>query len=177
MHTEAGAQRQKLEEERIATMLAANNIAFRREHRVDFHCWGESFAKVDFVVDKPGGVLLLEVDELQHQHYGVVCDVARMSKLHAALALGGNTLPVGIIRYNPHTFQKDSHVQQISKRDREQALLHTLQHWEYGAAGSLELQYMYYDACSLGDREIELLIWNNKSFPAVMRACCRCPIV
>ena len=41
---------------------------------------------------------------LQHVGNGIICEVARVSKIHTALVLGGNTLPVGVILYDPDAF-------------------------------------------------------------------------
>ena len=90
---------------------------------VEFSCWQDTWAFTDFVLVVNGGVLIVECDENQHDGYGVICDVARMSKIHTAFVLGGNTLPVGIIRYNPDAYKVDDKARKINQRDKEAQLV------------------------------------------------------
>ena len=122
IHSEEGQRRQKKQEERVAKLSTSCGIDFKREHHVSFSCWGGTWARTDFIIVHQGGVLIIEVDEYQHDGYGVVCDVARMGQLFQAFLVGGNTMPVGIIRYNPHAFTVDECAKKVLKKDRERRL-------------------------------------------------------
>lgn len=118
---------------------------FKREHYVSFACWGGTFARADFVVLLGGKVIVLEVDEHQHQGYGVSCDVARMANLYEAWALEGNMLPVRIIRYNPHAFQVDGKAAKVKRSVREARLLEAVRDASKRPGDGLQIQYMYFD--------------------------------
>ena len=180
-HTEEGIQKQKKQEERVARALTKAGIDFKREHHIEFTCWGDTWARADFVIIINGGVVIVEVDEEQHLTYPTGCDVARMSKIHTAFALSGNTLPLGIIRYNPDDFKVDD--KKINKRvcgkeHREAELVQVIKSWEFGEPGSLEIQYMYYDAEIDDDTGRPTLdIWKDPMFDLVLQECCRVPII
>ncbi len=167
VHSEEGRQRQKKQEERVAKLLTSHGIDFKREHHVSFSCWGGTWARTDFIVVHQGGVLIIEVDEYQHEGYGVVCDVARMGELFQAFLIDGNTLPVAIIRYNPHAFTIDGCARKVLKKDRERRLAEVIKGWQFSSSGSLQVQYMYYDTEG-GD----LTIWKDPLYPDTMKQCC-----
>ncbi|CAE7938669.1 Znf787, partial [Symbiodinium sp. KB8] len=89
-HTERGQQRQKKREETVARFLTQSSYSFEREARVEFcsardaPCPGESrsvntsLARLDFVLYRPWGVCVIEVDESQHDHMPQACETARM---------------------------------------------------------------------------------------------------
>ena len=165
-HTVEGQQRRKRQEEIVAKALTAASIDFKREHRVTFNCWTEdTWASVDFL-------LVIEIDEYEHEGYGIVCDVARMSKIHTAFILDGNTLPVGIIRYNPDNFVVDGVHQNVPKKVRLQKLLNVIQNWSFGKPGSLEIQYMYYSGYHV-DHIARLDIWKDPLYDLFLQGCCR----
>lgn len=91
-HTPGACLRQKKAEQRIATVLDAACIEYERERTIYFvhdprHC--HQFAKIDFMIETDKVIFLLEVDEYQHKGgYGVFCDMARMSRVQAALQMG-----------------------------------------------------------------------------------------
>ena len=61
----------KKKEERIAKLLKDNDIQFDREFTVPFSCFQSEgkCARIDFVITKEWGYILLEVDENQHSWY------------------------------------------------------------------------------------------------------------
>lgn len=144
-HTAEGQQKRKREEERIAKLLTNAGVPFKREHYVTFGCFGGSFARIDFIIDRNGKVIVIEVDEDQHRQYGVACEVARMLSIYESWMLEGNTLPVHIIRYNPHAFQVDGKSIRVTKKDREAQLLRAIDEAAESATEGLQVQYMYYD--------------------------------
>jgi hypothetical protein len=147
-HTAEGQQRRKREEERVAKLLAKAGVDFRREHHVSFGSIQETFARVDFIIIINGKVIVLEVDEYQHDGYGVACDVARMVKLFEAWLLEGNTLPVRFIRYNPHVFRIDGKRQNVKKAVRAARLLKAIQEASEADGDGMQVRYMYYDVVS-----------------------------
>ena len=175
LHSEGAQQRKKVEEAKVAKAFDEAGLEYKREHHVSFGCWEDTFARGDFVMVEKGSVLLNEVDENQHEHYGILCEVARMTKIHTAFAVEGNTLPVGIIRYNPHAFRVDGQLRKVSMKDRLAKLVEVIKNWEAGPDGSLQIQYMYYD-CHNVDGKLQLDIWDDSDYSQDVVACCKDPI-
>lgn len=175
-HSKEGRLRQKLEEEKVARCLRHAGIPFAREHVVTFQCWGGSKASADFLVLNRGMVVIVEVDEFQHSQYGQHCEVARMAKIHESLALEGNTLPVVIIRYNPHAFKVDGETKRTTSRTRQTALVDMIRSVLPGPDSTLSIVYMYYDAVTTGG-EPTLSIWDLPVYSPAIRSCCRPPTI
>ena len=176
VHSGEANQRKKKEEQKVANALDAAGIAYKREHQVNFGCWADSYARADFLVQERGGVLLVEADERQHEDYGVACDVVRMTKIHTAFAVEGNTLPVGVIRYNPHAFRVDGRLRRVSTADRLARLVDVIKTWDFGPEGSLQIQYMYYDCHTVARIDPCLTIWSDAEYNSEVRSCCKIPI-
>ena len=181
MHTPEGMQRQKKQEERVARVLTDAGIAFKREHQVDFTCLlsplTAAYARIDFVIDLHGHVVLLEIDEGQHKFgYGsAACDMKRMATVVESLAVGGNTLPVMFIRYNPHAYTVDGASRARLRRERETVIVRALQdeaHAMWQSRRPLSVQYMYYDSLE-GQAEVTYA----DDYNAEVRACCLPAIV
>lgn len=147
-HTQEGQQHRKKEEERIAKVLEGAGIDYKREHDVSFSCTGGTFARTDFIILQNGKVIVLEVDEHQHEWYGVACDVSRMAKIFEAWLLEGNALPVYFIRYNPHAFEVDGIQAKVAKKVREERLLGAIQEAADFEGDGMRVRYMYYDVVS-----------------------------
>ncbi|GAQ90268.1 hypothetical protein KFL_006200080 [Klebsormidium nitens] len=144
-HTAEGQQRRKREEERVAKLLEGASIDFKREHAVSFRCILDTFARVDFIIILNGKVIVLEVDEYQHDGYGVACDVSRMIKLYGAWLLEGNTLPVRFLRYNPHLFRVDGKQKKLKRVVREDRLLRAIREASEAEGDGMRVWYLYYD--------------------------------
>jgi hypothetical protein len=86
-HTEEGQLKRKRQEVIIEKLLKENKIDHKREHRVTFTCLGQTYASIDFLIIINGVVIYLEVDEHQHERYGIGCDVKRMYDVYASLIL------------------------------------------------------------------------------------------
>lgn len=170
-HTPEGIARQKKLEERVAKALKAAGIAFKREHVIDFRCVDtrETFARVDFVIHHRGHVVLLEVDERQHDDRPVACEVARMAKAVESLALGGNTLPLVIIRYNPHGFKVDGRRAHVKMYEREAELVKLISGADSPVytGRPLAVAYMYYDRSAAG----RPVVIDHDEYDARMREC------
>lgn len=176
-HTSEGQQIRKKKEQAVARALEKASIEFKREHQITFDCFDETFARTDFLIVKDGGILIVEVDEDQHSAYSTLCDVARMTKIIAALRIEGNTLPIGILRYNPDSFTINDKNQRKLQRNREQTLIQTINEWKFAEIGSFEIQYMFYNCQSTDDGQFSLDIWDEPEYESIMVECCRPPIV
>lgn len=173
-HTAEGIGRHKRQEHRIALLLVSMGVCFKREHSLHFCDHRSSAAKVDFVITKGPLVIFLEVDEDQHDSRDVGCDAARMANIVESLTLGGNSLPIGIIRYNPNAFKVDLATRPMLKSHREERLKEVIETWEQDTP--LQIQYMYYNSHTQGD-SLSLDIWDDQAFPDELVTCCRPPIV
>jgi hypothetical protein len=125
-HTAEGQQQRKREEVIVEKFLKKHGFDFKREHRISFTCLGRTFASIDFMLIINGVVIFLEVDERQHEHYGVDCDVKRMADVFGSLLLEGNELPIVFIRYNPHGFKVEGKTRRTTKKQRHDKLLETI---------------------------------------------------
>lgn len=171
-HTPEGIARKKKEEERVANLLLAAGIAFKREHQVDFTCLTSgSFARIDFVLDLNGHIIMLEVDEDQHCGYDPSCEAARMAKITESLALEGNMLPITFLRYNPHTFSVAGVPTRIPKRQREARLLELIKSSRSPLYHGLPMSilYMYYDSTSDGQALVTMTSGHDATFVALSR--------
>lgn len=158
-HTAEGQAKKKKQEERVAKFLEKNGINFRREHRISFECFSSEserkYARIDFVIDIRGSLIFLEVDEGCHRFgYDPGCDMRRMTYVMQGLALGGNTLPICFLRYNPDGFKVDGVTRRTTKKVREEALLRFLEGFKTDSNKPLRIKYLFYDAVTHGNKEI-----------------------
>jgi hypothetical protein len=93
-----------------------------------------------------GKVIDGEVDEDQHKHYSVSCEVARMLNNEAARRLGGCDLPHVTIRFNPHAFRIDGVLQKVSKKQRRERFIEIIKEAADTAVRPWTIIYMNYDA-------------------------------
>ena len=61
-------------------------------------------------------------------------------------------------------------------RDRLARLVDVIRKWGAGPEGSLQIQYMFYDCHTAGDK-LQLNIWDNSDYSQDVVDCCRAPIV
>ena len=186
-HTATGQRRQKKEEQRVdAALLAAGfqrwdgprdtappPMHFVREFTVDFRCLttpsATAYARVDFVLSVDGTRLyLLEVDEHQHAHYEVECEQRRMLQVYESLLVGGNTLPVTWLRYNPHAHRVSGARPRVSKAEREAQVCAWLRAAREADAGPLTVAYAYYDKDAAGD--VAPLVTTHPGYRGEVRA-------
>ena len=66
----------------------------------------KKFARVDFVISRAWGRVILEVDEFQHSHETVLCETARMADLLTEVIKQNQGGKTRIIRYNPDAFTR-----------------------------------------------------------------------
>ena len=103
-------------------------------------CTGR-YIRPDFVFSLPDKIIVVEVDENQHQSYGEECESTRMVNL--SMVYGG--LPVVFIRYNPDTFRIAGKIQRVDGRIRLKKLKKTVE--EYIAKplnDLLTVEYLFY---------------------------------
>ena len=177
-HTREGQARKKIEEQRIFRALTKAGIDFKREHRIDFSCFKSdsttAWAQIDFLIILAGVIIMLEVDEEQHRFYkgGISCDMKRMGHIMAGVRLGGNSMPVLFIRYNPHSFKINYEKQKgLPKKEREQILIQFIKDYKSPGEG-LDIAYMYYDYETDGD-DVNLVVTNSNEYHPQMKECVR----
>jgi hypothetical protein len=142
IHTKEGQQRRKVKEERMAKFLESEGITFEREFSVPFSCFETEgkCARVDFVVAREWGSILLEVDENQHSWYAQKCETRRMMDIYSSLIGQGKIV---FIRYNPDAFKVDGKKYKIKTLEKHSKLLQIMN--EYEPDLDLEIVYLFYD--------------------------------
>jgi hypothetical protein len=175
-HTAEACQRQKKAETAVEKALLAGDLGFDREARVRYGCGldvAKHWANIDFCLYLPDRVLLLEVDEQQHNGYGVGCDAARMSHVHSALVAENPERAVVFVRFNPDACRADGRLISVLKKDRHAALVTLLRRLSRErtqgslAAGQLSVRYLYYDTDAAG----RPLVLTDEEFPPGLAAC------
>jgi KRAB domain-containing zinc finger protein len=161
LHTLEGQQRKKKEEERIANAFLKAKIDYKREHHITFKCINQTCAYIDFFLIINGCLVFVEVDEEQHDGYGVSCDIKRMSDIRTSYTIEGCELPILFIRYNPHGFEINGNFVKIGRKYREDVLVNYIKTMTSAQLPPLTIQYMYYDV----DSSNELLIWSDPEYP------------
>jgi hypothetical protein len=145
MHTELGRQRQKKKEQSMANFLDKSGIKYDRELSISFCNQGnKKTARIDFVIYKPWGVVLLELDEEQHKHYPIICEVARMIDIIGQQILSGREDKFKIIRFNPDAFKMACKTTKVQQQERRARLLECMTE---APQRQFEIQYMFYDQC------------------------------
>lgn len=163
-HSKEGIQRHKKEESYVAKLLDKHGLSYLREHVISYSCIEDregQFSRVDFLLDIHGCIAMLEIDEGQHRFgdYSILCDMARMSKILEALTIGGNTLPIIFIRFNPHAFKVNNITCRVPRVKREERLVSLLKDMPTPTR-PLTIHYLYYD-CSDKDT---LTIWESDEY-------------
>jgi hypothetical protein len=77
-----------------------------------------------------------------------VCEVKRIAEIVESWAVGGNTLPIVFIRYNPHGFTVNGVEQKVSQEKRLEKLFEILNdesHEIYNVEKPLKIMHMFYD--------------------------------
>jgi hypothetical protein len=175
-HTAAAALRHKKAEAAVEKVLQEAGLGFDREARVAYGCGldvGKHWASIDFVLHLPDRVLLLEVDEQQHNGYGVGCDAARMSHVHSALVADNPARAIVFVRFNPDAFRADGRLVTLPKKARHAALVGLLRRLSRErtqgamAAGQLSVHYRHYDEDAAG----RPLLLGDAEYPAALAAC------
>jgi hypothetical protein len=143
IHTTRGQQRQKKKEERLARFLDFTGFRYDRELTIQFCGEGNrKLARVDFVVYRHWGVIIIECDEFAHGHYPVACETARMVDIFAEQVKQGRLDKVRFIRFNPDTFKENGvKVKKPLKRRYEELRQAILKEPEK----HFSIKYLFYD--------------------------------
>jgi hypothetical protein len=102
-------------------------------------------AFADFVIPRPWGSIVLEVDEEQHSAYDPSCDPRRDFDIFASVAMGSGEKVV-ILRYNPDPYKVGGITRPTSQKERLQQLLSIIE----GPEPTEKRLFMYYDKPSAG---------------------------
>ena len=135
----------------LYALLQNAGIEFEYQKHLPFKGCGldseTAHAHIDFCIQKPWGVILLECDEQQHSQYDPSCDVRRDFDSLASISLGSQHKAV-VLRYNPDAFHVAGKTRYTTKKDRQQKLLEVLQAWDEDPAPNLGFArfFMFYDA-------------------------------
>ena len=97
-------------------------------------------AFVDFVIARPWGNIVLEVDEEQHSAYDPSCDPRRDFDIFASVAMGSGEKVV-ILRYNPDPYKIGGVTRPTSQKERLQRLLSIIE----GPEPTEKRLFLYYD--------------------------------
>jgi hypothetical protein len=169
-HSTEGRQKRKREEEALAKVLNKHKIDFKREHHTTHSCWEDgTFSRTDFVMIEEARVIDGEVDEEQHKHYSVRCEVVRMINIEAARRLEGCRLPHVTIRFNPHAFRVDGVLQTIPKTKRLERFVEVMIDAVKSAVQPWTIIYMYYDGVTDGNGRIVPSIWEDPDYPEYLK--------
>ena len=142
IHTDRGRQRQKKREEQVARALVSAGVTYDREVTVQF-CGeaNKTLARVDFVIYREWGSVLVEVDEHQHAHYPVSCEAARMLNIFGEQLKQGRAGKIHVIRFNPDEYSEGGVKQKTLLKDRLATLLQTI---EREPTHHYSVTYLYY---------------------------------
>ena len=142
IHTERGRQRQKKREEQVARALVNAGVTYDREVTVQF-CGeaNKTLARVDFVIYRVWGSVLVEVDEHQHEHYPVSCEAARMLNIFGEQMKQGRAGKIHVIRFNPDEYSEGVVEQKTLLKHRLATLLETI---EREPERQYSVTYLYY---------------------------------
>ena len=148
-HTKEVKALTKRKELEIHQLLELHGVDFRYQHYLPFKSCGLDGAAccyVDFSIEFPWGVLLLEVDEDQHYTYPPECDLVRDLNIASSVALGSETKVV-ILRYNPDNHSANNDVQRLPKKEKLAKLMTTIQAYIEDPAPGLMFarRFLYYD--------------------------------
>ena len=120
-------------EMKVYQALEEAGITFEYQKQIPFAACGlnseTKFAKLDFLVAKEFGYVIIEVDELQHKTYDPSCDVRRDFDVAASITLGSGH-KMRTIRFNPDSYQIDGVTRTTSPKDRIKKLLEALEEEE-----------------------------------------------
>ena len=163
----------KSRELQVHALLETNGIPFESQVCVPFAGCGlqsdTKHAMLDFVVNLPHCKVIVEVDEHQHAHYAISCEIRRECDVVASITLGSAD-KLAFIRYNPDSYQVGGIMQNTPKREREQKLLQILRELEQEPESQLTRVFLYYNMQS----HDSLLPIVAEAWPAELKQITRC---
>lgn len=131
-------------ETRVVKALEKDGWELTHDRRLE--CTGGcTQERPDVLIDLGHRVLIVEVDEHQHESYPADCELTRMGRL--AQDLGGP--PVVFLRWNPDAFRVDGVLQRVKWVQRYAVLVAWLNHMVscplHVNAMNYEVVYLFYD--------------------------------
>ncbi len=177
-HTPEGQIRHKKQEKRVTKMLTHWDYQYDPEVTINAsrgNCLTDTnrhYSRLDYnIINCTSAVLLLEVDEDQHQWYNLSCEFSRMADIRASLLKAGITKPIYWIRYNPNgKYHVDFEEVKISREKRElvlKAKLEELCSPDFVPENEVSIHYLFYDLMS---EDMGPEIMYDSAFPEVMRS-------
>ena len=151
-------QPHKRKETIIKNVLDANKLEYDTYDRIPSEACNKY--RPDFVFDKNTYIIILEVDENQHQSYACECEQARMINLFQDF--GG--LPVVFVRFNPDGYTDNNGKRHQYTKSREIRLLHTLNSLMlYQPKDMLSVVYLYYNEDDGVNKIFKIDYENNRT--------------
>ena len=141
----------KSKEMDVYLALQQSGVDFEYQRYLPFRSCGlaseTAHAYIDFCIQKPWGVILLECDEQQHSPYDPSCDVRRDFDSCASIALGSQHKAV-VLRYNPDAFHISGKTKYTTKKERHAKLIEIVQSWEVDPVPELGFArfFLFYNA-------------------------------
>ena len=114
----------------------------------------KKFVRVDFLLPKRWGWLVLEVDERQHRsksQYDIEWECTRMSLIFKYFIAKQPNSRLHIVRYNAHPYLQDGIIVKPSVEDRNRSLSLTLDHVPQAM---LSITYRFYKLAPSGLPEL-----------------------
>ena len=125
-----------------------NHKFIRDKSSVDIKICTGKYIRPDFVLNLDDRVIIVEVDEHQHESYAEDCEVTRL--INISMSYGGS--PVIWFRFNPDAFKIDGKTQSVSSKMRLNQLVELIQKYISFADLPLEelkklitVEYLFYD--------------------------------
>ena len=111
------------------------------------------WARLDFVLYKEDHIIILSVDEFQHKHIEVLCEVARMSKVVCSIRQSGDIRRILWLRFNPDSFTVDGETKRVPMKLREKTLAKCIDSSKklLENSSNVSIYYLYYDCFSNSD--------------------------
>lgn len=102
----------------------------------------------DFVFDCNTHMLVIEIDENQHEYYPCECEQIRMINIGQALGM-----PTLFIRYNPDEYFPSVGVEETNPQNRMNMLKQQLEYWQKTRLpeGACHVTHLYYDGDNPGE--------------------------
>ena len=134
--------------------LIEEGIEFKHESQVYCVKTQGKYYMVDFVIEKPWGLLIVECDEHAHWHNvkhagnprAVVADPVRDLELQKAL----DCKQLVVLRWNPDEYRVDKELQGIPMKTRLDALVRAIR--EYKPEEVFERRFMFYNEWTKTER-------------------------
>jgi hypothetical protein len=118
------------------------------------------YATLDFLIRKPWGVIVLEIDEFQHRLPAYAhCDLRRDFTVLSSSSLGKQV----VLRYNPDAFTVDGQMATVEKPARLKALVELICAWDNNPAPDLLFArfFLFYDQTAESELPCVADEWPN----------------